>query len=30
MKILDLVLKHQWYDLIEVGIKTEEYRELKP
>ena len=30
MKILDLVLKHQWYDLIEDGIKTEEYRELKP
>lgn len=30
MKILDLVLKHQWYDLIEDGVKTEEYRELKP
>lgn len=30
MKILDLVLKHQYYDLIEDGIKTEEYRELKP
>ena len=21
MKILDLVLKHQWYDLIEDGVK---------
>ena len=30
MKTLDLVLKSEWYDLIEQGIKTEEYREIKP
>lgn len=27
---LHLVLKSQWYDLIASGIKTEEYREIKP
>lgn len=30
MKILDLVLKKQWYNLIKEGIKHEEYREIKP
>lgn len=30
MKILDLPLKKEWYDMIESGIKTEEYREIKP
>ena len=30
MKILTLPLKAKWYDLIESGIKTEEYREDKP
>ena len=30
MKILDLPLKKQWYQMIESGIKTEEYREIKP
>lgn len=30
MKILDLVLKHQWYDMIDSGEKKEEYREIKP
>jgi hypothetical protein len=30
MKILDLPLKKEWYKLIESGIKTEEYREIKP
>lgn len=30
MKILDLPLKKEWYNMIESGIKTEEYRELKP
>lgn len=29
-KTLHLVLKSQWYDLIASGIKTEEYREIKP
>lgn len=29
-KVLDLVLKHQWFDLIESGVKREEYREIKP
>lgn len=29
MKILDLPLKKEWYDMIESGIKTEEYREIK-
>ena len=30
MKILDLPLKAKWYDMIESGIKIEEYRENKP
>lgn len=30
MKILDLVLKHKWYDMIASGAKREEYREIKP
>lgn len=30
MKILDLVLKKQWFDMIKSGIKHEEYREIKP
>ena len=30
MKVLDLPLKKEWYDMIESGIKTEEYREIKP
>lgn len=30
MKILDLVLKGKWYDLIQSGEKREEYREIKP
>jgi hypothetical protein len=29
-KILHLPLKAEWYNLIESGIKTEEYREIKP
>ena len=29
MKTLKLTLKKEWFDLIEKGIKTEEYRELK-
>lgn len=29
-RILHLVLKHKWYDMIVSGEKTEEYRELKP
>ena len=29
-KILDLPLKKEWYDMIESGEKTEEYREIKP
>lgn len=29
MKTLDLVLKKRWYDMIDSGEKTEEYRELK-
>lgn len=28
--ILHLPLKAEWYNLIESGIKTEEYREIKP
>jgi hypothetical protein len=28
--ILHLPLKSEWYNLIESGIKTEEYREIKP
>lgn len=30
MKILNLVLKHKWYDMIAGGEKKEEYREIKP
>ena len=30
MKILNLVLKGKWYDMIESGEKKEEYREFKP
>jgi hypothetical protein len=30
MKTLYLTLKKQWFDLINDGIKTEEYREIKP
>ena len=30
MKALHLVLKHKWYDMIDSGIKTEEYRERTP
>lgn len=30
MKILHLPLKAKWYEMIERGIKTEEYREIKP
>lgn len=29
MKILDLPLKKQWYNMIEIGEKKEEYRERK-
>lgn len=29
MKILHLPLKAKWYDMIESGKKTEEYREIK-
>lgn len=30
MKILHLPLKSKWYEMIESGVKTEEYREIKP
>ena len=30
MRVLHLVLKSKWYDMIEIGIKKEEYREVKP
>lgn len=30
IKILDLPLKKEWYEMIESGIKKEEYREIKP
>lgn len=30
MKILYLVLKRKWFDMIASGEKTEEYREIKP
>lgn len=30
MKTLHLPLKAKWYDMIECGVKNEEYRELKP
>ena len=28
--VLDLPLKKEWYEMIESGIKKEEYREIKP
>lgn len=28
MKILYLILTQQWYDMIEAGIKPEEYRDI--
>ena len=28
--VLDLPLKKEWYNMIESGVKTEEYREIKP
>lgn len=30
MIVLDLVIKHKWYDLIKSGKKKFEYREVKP
>ena len=30
MRTLYLTLQKKWYELIESGIKTEEYREIKP
>lgn len=30
MKTLHLPLKKKWYEMIESGVKTEEYREIKP
>lgn len=30
ISVLDLVLKGKWYDMIEAGIKKEEYRKIKP
>lgn len=30
MKIFDLPLKKEWYNMIESGEKKEEYREIKP
>ena len=29
MRVLDLSLKYEWYDLIERGKKVEEYRDLR-
>lgn len=29
MVTLNLVLKHKWYDMIQSGEKTEEYRDIK-
>ena len=29
MKVLHLPLKKEWYNMIESGVKTEEYREIK-
>ena len=29
-KVLYLPLKKEWYEMIESGVKTEEYREIKP
>jgi hypothetical protein len=28
--LLTLPIKRRWFDLIEAGIKTEEYRDIKP
>lgn len=28
--ILHLTLKKKWFDMIKSGVKTEEYREIKP
>ena len=30
MTTLDLVLKHKWYDMIAMGKKREEYRDITP
>lgn len=30
MKILNLIIKQQWFDEIIAGRKTEEYREIRP
>ena len=30
MKPLHLALKKKWFDLIDSGVKTEEYRDVKP
>ena len=30
MKILHLTLKKKWFDMINSGVKKEEYREIKP
>jgi len=30
MKMLHLNLKKKWFDMIAKGIKTEEYRDIKP
>ena len=30
LQAIHLPLKKQWYEMIESGIKTEEYREIKP
>lgn len=30
MRALCLPLKKEWYEMIESGVKTEEYREIKP
>lgn len=30
IKTLPLPLKKEWYNMIESGVKTEEYREIKP
>lgn len=30
MKTLHLPLKKKWYEMIESGVKSEEYREIKP
>ena len=29
-RILHLTLKRKWYEMVASGIKTEEYREIKP